>query len=206
MTLVGRAADAPTVAPAKPAQASTRCSSPARRGSHERRCGRCCSPGCEPAARRRRYGSVCTGAFLLAAGRPAGRPPGHHPLGRRGALAEPFRQSRVEVDAIHVRDGKLRTAAGVTAGLDLALALVEEDLGREIARRVASQLVMFFKRARRPAAVQPPRGSARSAARRCRRCNAGWPPIRRGPRRGALGRRAGMSPRHFARLFRPRSA
>lgn len=49
-------------------------------------------------------------------------------------------------DALHVRDGKLRTAAGVTAGMDLALALVEEDLGREIAMRVAAQLVMFFKR------------------------------------------------------------
>src|SRR3984885_2333701 len=49
-------------------------------------------------------------------------------------------------DAIQVSDGPLRTAAGVTAGLDLALKLVEEDLGRQIAMRVASQLVMFFKR------------------------------------------------------------
>jgi transcriptional regulator GlxA family with amidase domain len=52
----------------------------------------------------------------------------------------------IEIDALHVRDHKIRTAAGVTAGLDLALALVEEDLGREIAKKIASQLVTFFKR------------------------------------------------------------
>ncbi len=49
----------------------------------------------------------------------------------------------VEPDAIYIRDGKVRTAAGVTAGLDLALALVEEDLGRDLARAVANQLVMY---------------------------------------------------------------
>jgi transcriptional regulator GlxA family with amidase domain len=50
----------------------------------------------------------------------------------------------VDEDAIHVRDGRLRTSAGVTAGLDLALALVEQDLGRDVAKRIAAQLVMFF--------------------------------------------------------------
>ncbi len=94
-------------------------------------------------------------------------------------LAARFPGVTVDADAIHVRDGKLRTAAGVTAGLDLALALVEEDLGREVAMRVASQLVMFFKR---------PGGQARSSAaarrrrwptaRPCRNSSAGWPPIR----------------------------
>lgn len=61
-------------------------------------------------------------------------------------LAEAYPSVVIDEDAIYVRDGKLCTAAGVTAGLDLALALVEEDLGRDIAKRVASQLVMFFKR------------------------------------------------------------
>jgi len=60
----------------------------------------------------------------------------------------------VDPDAIHVHDGRLRTAAGVTAGLDLCLALVEEDLGREVAMKVAGQLVMFFKRHGRSNAVK----------------------------------------------------
>jgi transcriptional regulator GlxA family with amidase domain len=63
-----------------------------------------------------------------------------------GQLARRFPAVCIEIDALHVRDGQIRTAAGVTAGLDLALALVEEDLGREVAKKVASQLVMFFKR------------------------------------------------------------
>ncbi len=52
----------------------------------------------------------------------------------------------MEVDAIYVKDGKLFTSAGVTAGMDLALAMVEEDHGRELALQVARQLVMFLKR------------------------------------------------------------
>lgn len=61
-------------------------------------------------------------------------------------LVERFAAVTVEADAINVSDGPVRTAAGVTAGLDLALSLVEEDLGRAVAMRVANQLVMFFKR------------------------------------------------------------
>ena len=54
--------------------------------------------------------------------------------------------AQVEADALYVADGALRTAAGVTSGLDLALRLVEEDLGRELAQEVAASLVMFFQR------------------------------------------------------------
>src|SRR5260370_28269899 len=98
------------------------------------------------APRAGRYGSVCSGAFLLAAtglidGR---RLTTHWAVARQ--LAQHYPSITVDEDAIHVRDGRLRTAAGVTAGLDLALALVEEDLGRDVAKRVAGQLVMFFKR------------------------------------------------------------
>ena len=94
----------------------------------------------------RRFGSVCSGAFLLAdAGLLDGRRITTH-WAVADALAARFPKVIVDADAIHVRDGKLRTAAGVTAGMDLALALVEEDLGREIALKVAAQLVMFFKR------------------------------------------------------------
>ena len=56
----------------------------------------------------------------------------------------------VEADAIHISDGRLRTAAGVTAGLDMALALVEEDHWRTVALRVAKQLILFLKRTRYP--------------------------------------------------------
>jgi transcriptional regulator GlxA family with amidase domain len=94
----------------------------------------------------RRVASVCTGAFLLAA---AGLLDG-----RRAAthwkyctrLAQRFPSVRVEPDPIFLRDGPIWTSAGVTAGIDLALALVEEDLGRSVALAVARYLVVFLKR------------------------------------------------------------
>src|SRR3954463_7304661 len=85
----------------------------------------------------RRYGSVCTGAFVLAA---AGLLDGKRVVTHWNAterLSESYPNTCVEADAIHIRDGKLVTSAGVTAGMDLALALVEEDHGRELALRVA---------------------------------------------------------------------
>ena len=94
----------------------------------------------------KRYGSVCTGAFILAAaGLLDGRRVTTHWAAAR-QLQQAYPRVTVEEDALYVRDGKVRTSAGVTAGLDLALSLVEEDLGREVATSVASQLVMFFKR------------------------------------------------------------
>lgn len=94
----------------------------------------------------RRVASVCTGAFLLAAagvldGRRAAT---HWAFCRR--LARRFPAVRVESDPIFVRDGPVWTSAGVTAGIDLALALVEEDLGRDVALAVARYLVVFLKR------------------------------------------------------------
>jgi len=94
----------------------------------------------------RRVASVCTGAFLLAASGVLD--------GRRAAthwsccdhLARRFPAVRVEPDPIFVRDGPVWTSAGVTAGIDLALALVEEDLGRTVALAVARYLVVFLKR------------------------------------------------------------
>ncbi|MGX1349850.1 transcriptional regulator GlxA family with amidase domain [Bradyrhizobium elkanii] len=100
----------------------------------------------ERAGQARRTASVCTGAFLLAASGALD--------GRRAAthwqfcaeLAERFPDVRVEPDPIFVRDGSFWTSAGVTSGIDLALALVEEDLGRTAALAVARYLVVFFKR------------------------------------------------------------
>jgi transcriptional regulator GlxA family with amidase domain len=155
------------------------------------------------AARCRRYGSVCSGAFLLGqAGLLDGRRVTTH-WAVADRLAARYPQARVEPDAICLFDGKLRTAAGVTAGLDLALALVEEDEGPEIARRVAAQLVMFFKRgggqmqfSRR--GVSAPTG--RSALQEVQRWVAAHPAEDHSIER--IAGRAGMSPRHFARLFR----
>jgi transcriptional regulator GlxA family with amidase domain len=94
----------------------------------------------------RRYASVCTGAFLLATtGLLDGRRAATH-WSHCAELARRFPAVRVEPDPIFVRDGAAWTSAGVTAGIDLALALVEQDLGRAAALAVARQLVVFLKR------------------------------------------------------------
>jgi transcriptional regulator GlxA family with amidase domain len=96
--------------------------------------------------RARRTASVCTGAYLLAAaGLLDGRRATTH-WRYSGALARRHPQISMNPDAIYVRDGDLWTSAGVTAGIDLTLALIEEDLGRAIALAVAQELVVFLKR------------------------------------------------------------
>jgi transcriptional regulator GlxA family with amidase domain len=155
------------------------------------------------APRARRYGSVCSGAFLLAAtglidGR---RVTTHWAVAQQLALNYPA--ITVDEDAIHIRDGRVRTAAGVTAGLDLALALVEEDLGRDVAMKVAAQLVMFFKRPggqmqfSRKGEAAP---AGRSALQEVQRWVAANPAADHSIAR--LAKRMELSPRHFARLFR----
>ncbi|WP_248961689.1 GlxA family transcriptional regulator [Sphaerisporangium perillae] len=94
----------------------------------------------------RRTVSVCTGAFVLAeAGLLDGRRATTH-WAYCADLAEAYPAVTVEPDAIFVRDAGVATSAGVTAGLDLALALIEEDHGAELARRVAKWLVVFLQR------------------------------------------------------------
>ena len=98
------------------------------------------------AAQARRVASVCTGAFLLAAtGALDGRRAATH-WNYAAELARRFPLVRVEPDPIFLRDGRIWSSAGVTAGIDLALALVEEDLGRAVALAVARYLVVFLKR------------------------------------------------------------
>ena len=98
------------------------------------------------ATRARRVASVCTGAFLLAsAGLLDGRRAATH-WKYCTKLAQRFPAVHVEPDPIFVCDGPVWTSAGVTAGIDLALALVEEDLGRSMALAVARYLVVFLKR------------------------------------------------------------
>ena len=94
----------------------------------------------------RRFASVCTGAILLAsAGLLDGRRAATH-WSVCAELARRFPAVKVQPDPIFVRDGPAWTSAGVTAGIDLALALVEQDLGRAAALAVARYLVMFLKR------------------------------------------------------------
>jgi transcriptional regulator GlxA family with amidase domain len=96
--------------------------------------------------RSQRFGSVCSGALLLArTGLLAGKRVTTH-WESAALLASRFPDVIVDADALCVADGRVRTAAGVTSGLDLALRLVEEDLGREVAIEIAAHLVMFFRR------------------------------------------------------------
>ncbi|KWF33048.1 GlxA family transcriptional regulator [Burkholderia pseudomultivorans] len=100
----------------------------------------------QQAGQARRIASVCTGAFVLAeAGLLDGRRAVTH-WTRCDELAARYPNVRVEADPIFIREGALWTSAGVTAGIDLALALVEEDLGRAVALDVARELVVFLKR------------------------------------------------------------
>jgi transcriptional regulator GlxA family with amidase domain len=98
------------------------------------------------APRCRRVATVCSGALLAAeAGLLDGRRVTTH-WARADQLAAEYPDVTVDPDPIYVRDGNVWTSAGVTAGIDLALALVEEDLGTELARTVARWLVMFLHR------------------------------------------------------------
>ena len=98
-------------------------------------------------SRTRRLASICTGSFILAqAGLLNGRRATTHWRHAR-LLARAFPDVSVESDAIFVRDGHIFTSAGVSAGIDLALALVEDDFGPELVRDVARSLVVYLKRA-----------------------------------------------------------
>ncbi|MFT4001492.1 MAG: DJ-1/PfpI family protein [Rhizobium sp.] len=94
----------------------------------------------------RRTACVCSGAFLLAeAGLLDGRRAATH-WNRCDEFARRFPKVRLEPDPIFVQDGSIWSSAGVTAGIDLSLALVEADLGRKLALAVARELVVFLKR------------------------------------------------------------
>lgn len=154
------------------------------------------------ALRAERVASVCTGAFPLAAtGLLDGLSATTH-WGSAARLAREYPAVDVQVDPIYLRQGRIWTSAGVTAGIDLALALVEADHGHELAQRVARELVVFVRR---------PGGQSQFAA-------PAWaPPAPRPSVRAAqdlvhadpaadlrvpvLAARVGMSARHFTREF-----
>ncbi len=149
----------------------------------------------------RRFASVCTGAIMLAStGLLDGRRATTH-WSLCGELARRFPAVQVEPDPIFVRDGPAWTSAGVTAGIDLALALVEKDLGRTVALAVARYLVVFLKR---------PGGQAQFSAmldlQEADRFEAlhGWITLHLSDDLSlpALARQAGMSERSFGRHYK----
>jgi transcriptional regulator GlxA family with amidase domain len=155
------------------------------------------------AARARRVASVCTGAFVLAeAGLLDGRRATTH-WSACAQLAARYPKVSVDPDPIFVRDGRIWSSAGVTAGMDLALALVEQDHGRDVALGVARELVLFLKRpggqAQFSAQLQ-----AQLAERAPLRDLQAWMADHPGADLSveALARRVAMSPRHFARVFK----
>ncbi len=155
------------------------------------------------ARRARRTASVCTGAFLLAeAGLLDGRRATTH-WASCADLAARYPKLRVEPDPIFVRDGRIWTSAGVTAGMDLALALVEADHGRDVALAVARELVLFLKRpggqSQFSAQLQA-QLAERESLRDLQAWMADHPDADLSVE--ALARRVGMSPRHFARVFK----
>jgi len=153
--------------------------------------------------RARRVASVCTGAYVLAAaGLLDGRRATTH-WAYCDALAAAYPAVTVERDPIFVRDGKLWTSAGVTAGIDLALALVEEDFGRDLALLLARWFVVFVRRAGGQSQFSA-QLAVQAAERAPVRDLQAW--VVEHPDDDlavpALARRAGMSVRHFARVFR----
>jgi transcriptional regulator GlxA family with amidase domain len=154
------------------------------------------------APRLRRLGSICTGAFLLArAGLLDGRRATTH-WKFCDLLARRHPKVRVERDPIFVRDGNVFTSAGVTAGMDLALALVEDDHGSALALEVARELVLYLRRpggqSQFSAAL-----SAQAGDRKPFRELGAWvlEHLRDPLTVAALAAQAGMSPRNFSRVF-----
>ena len=177
-----------------------------RRG---RRCRRVADPPLEVVAwlarsarRSRRVASVCTGAFLLArAGLLDGRRATTHWRGLDRLAAE-FPRVQVERDALYVSDGKIYSSAGISAGMDLALALVEEDLGRAAALAVARQMVLYLKRPGGQSQFSQPL----EAQTRATGALADLPAyvasnLNADLSVANLAKRVALSPRHFSRVF-----
>jgi transcriptional regulator GlxA family with amidase domain len=159
------------------------------------------------AAAARRIASVCTGAFLLAqTGLLAGRRATTH-WKSCSRLQDSHPDIEVDPNPIYIREGRIWTSAGVTAGIDLSLALIEEDLGRTLAMQVARHLVVFLKRPGGQSQFSAPLAAQAAAA-------DGNAPNQFAPLHGwiaahvagdlrveRLAQQAGMSPRTFARVY-----
>jgi transcriptional regulator GlxA family with amidase domain len=151
----------------------------------------------------RRIGSICVGSFYLAqAGLLRGRSATTH-WRFFERLEEQFPDVHVQQDPIFVRDGGIWTSAGITAGIDLALAMVEEDCGTELALTIARDLVIFLQRQGNQSQVSVTLG-ARTPDRQSIRDLQRWVPDHLSSFRSVadLARFVNMSPRNFTRRFR----
>ncbi|MEV4721787.1 helix-turn-helix domain-containing protein [Micromonospora noduli] len=149
-----------------------------------------------------RLAAVCTGAFVLArTGWLAGHPATTH-WRHAGRLQAEFPEIEVRPDAIHVRSGRFATSAGVTAGIDLALALVEEDHGADLAREVARELVVFMQRPGGQSQFSVRQDLPPTLDQRLRRVadRVATDPARAYPIE-AMAHDATVTPRHLRRLF-----
>jgi transcriptional regulator GlxA family with amidase domain len=149
----------------------------------------------------RRVCSVCSGAYVLAAaGLLEGKRATTH-WGRTPDFQKRFPGVKLEPDCIYIRDGKVWTSAGITAGIDLALALIADDLGEEVSRKTAQELVVYHRR--------PGGQSQFSALLDIERVEGRFTPLLGWMRERldqalpveVLAEQAKMSPRNFARAF-----
>jgi transcriptional regulator GlxA family with amidase domain len=152
--------------------------------------------------RYRRVAAICTGAFnLAAAGLLDGRRATTHWHRARDLQAQ-FPKVKVEEDRIFITDGSVWTSAGMTAGIDLALAMIEEDLGADVARAVARQLVVYHRRAGGQSQfsalleLEPKSDRIQSALAYAKRN------LHTALTVGQLAKAAHLSPRQFSRAFR----
>jgi len=156
----------------------------------------------QAAPRSRRVATVCSGAFLgAAAGLLGGRRVTTH-WARAGQLRAAFPSVTVDPDPIYIRDGKYWSSAGVTAGIDLSLALVQEDLGVDVAQTVARWLVMFLHRPGGQTQFASPVWVPRAERSTVRAVQTLVEAAPGGDHRlPALAAAAAMSVRHFTRVF-----
>lgn len=153
-------------------------------------------------ARAERVLTVCTGAFVAAAAGLAERRRVTTHWAYASELAERFPTVRVVPDLLYVRDGELWSSAGVTAGIDLALAVVEHDHGADVAQLIARHLVMFLRRPGGQTQFATPIWTQRATTAPVRAAQHAIDSDPGGDHRlDRLAHRAGMSTRHFARCF-----
>lgn len=150
----------------------------------------------------RRLCSICTGAFILAeAGLLNGKRVTTHWY-HTEQLKKEYPRVRIDPDRIYVRDGATYTSAGVSAGIDLALALVEDDLGSDVALRVARGLVLYLRRSESQSQFSTALAFHRNGRVPVREMSI-WilENLSNSLTVGELARHAAMSPRNFSRVF-----
>jgi transcriptional regulator GlxA family with amidase domain len=150
----------------------------------------------------RRIASVCSGTYLLAAARLLDGKRATTHWSRTRDLQAKFPDVCLDADRIYIKSGKVWTSAGITAGIDLALALISEDLGERVSRRVAQQMVVYHRRPGGQSQFSPllelePSDDRFANVLEHMRAN-----LRKPLAVADLASRANMSPRHFAREFR----